>query len=176
VGQTNYEWEVIADPMVASITLPSLPSDLADRIPPPTNVGLRLDLGGIDNVAGFADLGNRFFAGEGFDASIKFAGATEFFEVTRKIGLVNVNLVLNGGAQGTVTSTPGGINCPPTCAATFPGGSLVTLTATAATQSDQFAGFSFPCSSNPQGPNFNPCTIQQEFETQQEITATFNSP
>jgi hypothetical protein len=175
VGQTDYEWDVVADPLVASITLPQLPPDLADRIPPPINVGLDLDLGGVNNVAGFGDLGNKFFAVGEFDVNVKFAGATEYFEVRRSIGLVIVNLALTGGAQGTVTSTSGGIDCPASCAATFPGGSLVTLTATAATLSDQFAGFSFPCNGNPQGPNFNPCTITLD-GNQQEITATFNRP
>lgn len=45
---------------------------------------------------------------------------------------VTFNLAVNvtGGANGTIVSAPGGINCGATCAASFPAGSSVTLTAT----------------------------------------------
>ncbi len=50
-----------------------------------------------------------------------------------------------GSASGTVTSSPGGISCGSTCAATFTGGSTVTLTA-AADSSSNFASWSGACS------------------------------
>ena len=46
---------------------------------------------------------------------------------------------------GTVTSTPAGINCGSTCAASFNSGSTVTLSATPST-GDSFAGWSGSCS------------------------------
>jgi len=39
-------------------------------------------------------------------------------------------LVKTGSGTGTVTSSPGGLDCGPTCSAVFPSGSQVTLTAT----------------------------------------------
>ncbi len=50
-------------------------------------------------------------------------------------------LVKTGGGAGTVTSSPGGLDCGPTCSATFPVGSQVTLTANPAGGST-FAGWS----------------------------------
>lgn len=47
----------------------------------------------------------------------------------------------SGTGAGTVTSSPSGINCGNTCSASFPTGSTVTLTATAASGS-MFAGWS----------------------------------
>lgn len=46
---------------------------------------------------------------------------------------------------GTVTSSPAGINCPSTCSASFPQGTMVTLTATPATNY-YFGGWSGSCS------------------------------
>lgn len=162
---TDYEWEVIADPMVSSITLPSLPGDLVDRIPPSTNVGFTVELGGVNNVAGFADLGSKFFAVGDFDVGVKFAGATEEFNVERRIGLVLINKQGLGAAAGTVVSTvpDGRINCGPTCVATFAGGTTVTLNVTAG----NFAGWSFPCS----GVGSCTFTVSNVF---QEVFASFN--
>ncbi len=49
-----------------------------------------------------------------------------------------------GTGSGTVTSSPAGISCGSTCSASFTGGTVVTLTATAATGST-FAGWSGAC-------------------------------
>jgi hypothetical protein len=49
-----------------------------------------------------------------------------------------------GTGTGTVTSTPTGITCPTTCAASFASGTMVTLTEVAATGST-FAGWSGAC-------------------------------
>jgi phospholipase C len=49
-----------------------------------------------------------------------------------------------GTGTGTVTSTPAGINCPQTCTASFPSGTAVVLTATAASGST-FEGWSGAC-------------------------------
>ena len=51
----------------------------------------------------------------------------------------------SGPGTGTVTSSPAGINCGPTCVATFANGTTVTLTATAGARS-RFAGWSGDCS------------------------------
>ncbi|HEV3513219.1 MAG TPA: hypothetical protein VGS05_16035 [Candidatus Sulfotelmatobacter sp.] len=42
----------------------------------------------------------------------------------------NLSVNVTGGANGTIVSAPGGINCGTACAASFPAGSSVTLTAT----------------------------------------------
>ncbi len=54
-------------------------------------------------------------------------------------------LTVQVSGSGTVTSTPGGINCPGTCTASFAGGSNVALTATPASGAS-FSGFSGACS------------------------------
>jgi phospholipase C len=69
-----------------------------------------------------------------------------------------VTVVLSG--QGTVTSSPAGINCPSACSAKFDNGTTVSLTATPASGST-FSGFTGDCSgatcqlaiSNNQGAN-----------------------
>jgi len=55
-----------------------------------------------------------------------------------------LSVTKNGAGNGTVTSVPAGISCGSTCSASFPGGSMVTLTATAASDST-FAGWSGAC-------------------------------
>ncbi|MDS4028665.1 MAG: hypothetical protein RKO66_01125 [Candidatus Contendobacter sp.] len=50
-----------------------------------------------------------------------------------------------GGGDGTVTSSPAGIDCGATCSALFPAGGVVTLTATADANST-FAGWNKDCS------------------------------
>lgn len=55
---------------------------------------------------------------------------------------LNLSLVVTktGSGTGTVTSSPNGIACGPTCTASFPQGTVVTLTAAAATES-RFSGW-----------------------------------
>lgn len=57
------------------------------------------------------------------------------------------NLVVSrsGSGSGTITSSPGGINCGSTCGATLSSGTVVTLTETPSTGSI-FSGWSGPCS------------------------------
>ena len=45
--------------------------------------------------------------------------------------LVTLSVNTSGPGEGIVTSNPGGISCPSTCVASFPRGTIVTLTATA---------------------------------------------
>ena len=58
---------------------------------------------------------------------------------------VQLTVVDAGTGTGTVTSAPAGINCGSTCSDTFPSGTQVTLTATAASGST-FAGWTGACS------------------------------
>jgi List-Bact-rpt repeat protein len=72
----------------------------------------------------------------------------------------------NGTATGTVTSTPTGIQCGKICSASFPGGTVVTLTATPGTNA-MFAGWSGGgCSGT------GTCTVTLTAAT--TVTATFN--
>jgi YVTN family beta-propeller protein len=67
------------------------------------------------------------------------ATVTASFE---KKGATNMlSVALTGGGSGTVTSTPSGINCGATCAASFQTGTLIALTA-AAVSGSTFAGWS----------------------------------
>jgi secreted trypsin-like serine protease len=70
-----------------------------------------------------------------------------------------------GGGQGTVTSSPSGINCGGTCSATFDDGTSVTLTASAASGST-FAGWEGEgC------PSTGTCTVLMN--QARNVTATF---
>ncbi len=76
-----------------------------------------------------------------------------------------LSVSLAGTGSGTVSSTPAGISCQPTCSASFPAGTLVTLTETPATNS-YFAGWGGACS----GDN-STCTLT--LTTNQQVSATF---
>ena len=75
-----------------------------------------------------------------------------------------------GTGVGTVTSQPGGINCPGTaCGAQFPAGDVVTLTASPGANSS-FAGWT-GCTANA-----NQCAVTIPGGGVVNVTATFNSP
>jgi serine/threonine protein kinase len=57
-------------------------------------------------------------------------------------GKQTLTISRNGTGTGTVTSSPGNINCGPTCASTFDYGSSVTLTAAPTVATSVFAGWS----------------------------------
>jgi hypothetical protein len=73
----------------------------------------------------------------------------------------------SGPGQGTVTSTPAGINCGPTCAAVFNQNTVVTLTAAAA------AGSTFGGWSGGGCTGTGTCTVTMN--AAQTVTATFNT-
>jgi hypothetical protein len=66
------------------------------------------------------------------------------------------------GAQGTVTSAPAGIACPPTCSAAFPTGTRVTLQA-APDSRTSLVGWAGACSAAP-------CEITLDRDHQVEVT------
>ena len=72
-----------------------------------------------------------------------------------------------GSGSGTVTSTPAGISCQPTCSASFASGQVVALTANAADGST-FAGWTGAGCSGTAG-----CSVT--LTAAQTVTATFNS-
>ncbi len=77
-----------------------------------------------------------------------------------------------GTGVGTVTSQPGGINCPGTaCGAQFPAGDVVTLTASPGANSS-FVGWT-GCTA---GSNANQCAVTIPGGGVVNVTATFNSP
>lgn len=71
-----------------------------------------------------------------------------------------------GSGQGTVTSSPGGINCGNDCSQGYDAGELVTLTATPAAGSS-FAGWSDTCSGT--------STCQVTMSEARSVTATFTA-
>lgn len=81
--------------------------------------------------------------------------------------ITNLTVSKNGSGSGTITSSPPGIDCGPTCSAGFTIGSQVTLTATPASGS-VFAGWSGGgCSGT------GTCTVTMSAD--QTVTATFTA-
>jgi hypothetical protein len=84
---------------------------------------------------------------------------------TLQSSLTNTLLVSKtGNGSGTVASSPAGINCDPTCSASFNYGVSVTLTATSAAGSD-FIGWGGPCTGT------GTCTVVMD--STKSVTATF---
>ena len=85
------------------------------------------------------------------------------------VPLPNYALVVSktGTGSGTVTSSPSGIDCGNTCSASYPSGTVVTLTATPATDGSTFAGWTGACS----GTGTCKATVNQSLQ----VTATFTN-
>jgi uncharacterized repeat protein (TIGR01451 family) len=77
-----------------------------------------------------------------------------------------------GSGTGTVTSSPTGINCPTTCAASFTTGSEVVLTATPAGGST-FTSFSTSCA--PANPQTTPPSCTVMMSAAEAVTVTFTA-
>jgi phospholipase C len=90
---------------------------------------------------------------------------TATFNTISNAPVLTVSLAGNG--SGTVSSSPPGINCEPTCSASFNAGTQVTLTATPATNSF-FVGWAGACSGNN-----STCTLT--LSASQQVSATFNT-
>jgi hypothetical protein len=88
-------------------------------------------------------------------------------QVTAVFSLISPVLTLTKSGLGTVTSYPPGISCGAICTASYPSGTVVTLSASAGSGS-YFAGWSAPCSGN------GTCSLIITANTQ--ITAVFNLP
>ena len=74
-------------------------------------------------------------------ATDSFGNTSEFSAcVTAPLPVV-VTIVPSGSGSGTVTSSPAGINCGATCAASFGGGSTITLSATPTSAASTFTGW-----------------------------------
>ncbi len=80
-----------------------------------------------------------------------------------------LTLTKAGGGGGTVTSTPVGLDCGPTCSIPFPIGAIITLTATPDANST-FAGWSGKDAAA--CPGTGPCQVTMS--AQRAITATFD--
>jgi hypothetical protein len=105
--------------------------------------------------------------GSGTTCTVTMTGArsvTATFNVQRfTLSVSKVSLV---SASGTVTSSDGGINCGPTCVASYDSGTVVTLTATPDGLLSVFAGWSGDCSNL-----MGPCTVTMT--SNRSVTATF---
>jgi YVTN family beta-propeller protein len=88
----------------------------------------------------------------------------------KKITTKMLSVALIGGGAGTVTSTPSGINCGATCAASFDTGTQITLTAAAASSST-FAGWSGGGCGGIDG-----CTLTLSADATVTATVVANSP
>ncbi|HWY57391.1 MAG TPA: alkaline phosphatase family protein [Terriglobales bacterium] len=114
---------------------------------------------------------NSFFAG--WSGSCSGTGVCQLTVTQNTSVMANfstspvLTVSLSGTGQGSVTSSPSGINCGQTCSAPFNPGTSVTLTATAGVNS-MFAGWTGTnnCSSNP--------TCVVTVNASEKVTATFN--
>ena len=119
-------------------------------------------LGGLDNVSGFVDLGQKVSAAGGAFDVFKFSG-TELILVDQRQPELTVNAI----GLGTVSSSPAGIDCGvATCYAYFNTGTTVTLTAIPA-QGSTFAGWSGSCGGTS-------TQISVTMDGGKSCTATFN--
>ena len=80
-------------------------------------------------------------------------------------GTSTLSVAKSGSGSGTVTSSPAGINCGATCTASYPAGTVVTLSAAPAAGST-FAGWSGACSGT------GACQVTMNAATL--VTATFD--
>ncbi len=81
--------------------------------------------------------------------------------------LRTITVAKAGSGSGTVSSSPAGINCGPTCSAQYPDGTVVTLTATAA------AGSVFTGWTGAACPGTGTCQVTAA--SNQTVTATFDA-
>ena len=89
---------------------------------------------------------------------------TEDRDVTATfVALYDLDVTLAGIGTGTVTSSPGGVNCPGTCSAPFVDGTEVSLSATPSPGSF-FAGYSGACTGS---------SCDLEMDGDRAVTATF---
>lgn len=101
----------------------------------------------------------------GIAASLASAGVAPPQNAALPPTTYTLTITLAGTGSGTVTSTPAGISCNPTCSASFAAGTSVKLT-TAAGKGDYFSGWSGACKGT------SACTVVMNSNL--SATATFN--
>jgi phospholipase C len=126
---------------------------------------------GAQVVLTASPMGNSFFAGWSGACSGTGVCSLTLMKNTSVMATFSaspvVAVTLGGTGKGSVASNPPGINCGPTCNASFNPGTQVILTASAATNS-YFVGWAGGCSGN------NPtCTLT--LSASQQATATFDT-
>ncbi len=97
--------------------------------------------------------------------ALPLAGCVGLKSTTTNPPPVTYQLTVKATGNGTITSSPAGINCPATCSATFNQSTQVTLTATPAANSF-FGGWSGACTGT------SACTVTVNASA--SVNATFN--
>ena len=107
--------------------------------------------------SGFDTFGGDYCAGDACTIQSMYQDftVTASFELVRVGFTHQLDVTLSGTGTGTVTSSPAGISCPPTCSSTFPEGSIVTLTPSPDT-GVEFAGMA--------GGWCDPCVVKMFFD------------
>ncbi|MFO1414374.1 MAG: glycoside hydrolase family 44 protein [Burkholderiales bacterium] len=113
--------------------------------------------------AGIERPADQAMAAGGFTATFP-ANSITLFAIAPAVAAHALTVTKAGTGVGIVTSTPAGIDCGATCAASFGAGTLVTLQA-AATAGSRFAGWTGPCAGT------TPCRIT--LNDAGTVTATF---
>jgi uncharacterized repeat protein (TIGR01451 family) len=118
----------------------------------------------VSNQAGGTTLSNTAtIASDTDDPNTANNADTETTAVTTPSQALKLTVAVQG--QGTVTSSPAGINCRPTCSATYNSGTQVTLSATPAA-GQRFTGWSGGCQGT------GPCVVTLT-TADVKVTATF---
>jgi alpha-tubulin suppressor-like RCC1 family protein len=123
-----------------------------------------------DPTVATIDAGNGLATAQGSGSTTITArsGARSGSTTLTVVARPTLTVIPEGTGEGTVTSTPAGIDCGATCSAAYDSGTIVTLTATPAGDST-FTGWSGGgCAST------NPCTITLTANT--TVIATFSAP
>lgn len=120
-----------------------------------------------------ADAATSVFAGWSGSCSGTSATCTVAMTAARSVSARfdraprTITVVVGGAGSGRVSSSPGGIDCPGTCAAQFGHGTTVMLTASPSSSSS-FAGWGGACAGTP----FVVCTLTADGD--QSVTASFD--
>ncbi len=165
-GSSLVEWTIVTDGASTSINMPQLPASQSATqfIGEP---GISVELLDFDNIQGFAAGVTRLQSTQGNMAAMPFTANT-IKGSYREHGAINTRT--SGSGQGKVVSDPAGIDTSMGMSnATFPVGTMVTITATAEPGSD-VNSFFCPGGAQPTG---NPSEMTCTFEVGEVQSSVF---
>jgi hypothetical protein len=177
VGLKTYEWQVLQDSALTSVTFPQVPANLAAGIPSGTDaVSSSVEVHGLDNILNYDDFFVKMTAAGG-NLSATLLNGSKQIEARRGDGVINLGVSFPGsGTAQTVTisvaptvGTAGPITVAGNYPLQFPGGTTVVLTAS------QTGGTGIQWNGNGQiGGGGSTFTTTIQSQNQNGVTVTFN--